>query len=216
MVSCCWFKFLWTFPFLFLERLKAVHLCLCCRKCYRNVVYPMSEDVLAAISAVTQILTFAYACISLTCMGQLLGIRPELQNFQWMRLFFFCWSITTTEWAYYVESCVFGVLSVICQQIQKGVNCFFCWLFHGKGKKQLFSWILAHKFVVWYSSCCSKNQLPGGKSSWWADSLLCCLPGYNCCLEGWQVSRKPLLCVVWRSVRKCGYGPSQADKKVIK
>lgn len=35
---------------------------------------------------------------------------------------------------YYVESCVFGVLSVICQQIQKGVNCFFVGFFMGKAR----------------------------------------------------------------------------------
>lgn len=65
------------------------------------------------------------------CMGQWLGIRPELQDFELTWLFFcwkwlfFCWSIMTTEWVCYVESCIFGVLTVVCHQIQREIS-WFC------------------------------------------------------------------------------------------
>lgn len=105
-----------------------------------------------------------------------------------------------------------GLLAAICHHIQKVINCLllFIILLLLLGKKQPLSWMLVHKSVVCYSSCCSRHLLTGGRAlgeqahGFIADDI------------GWQVSRNPLLCAVWKSVSMGGCGPCQADKTDVK
>lgn len=119
-----------------------------------------------------------------------------------------------TEWVYHVESCVFGVLSVICQQIQKGV---FVGFFTGKARSSCLAecWCTSLLFDICHVALrinCQVEGVLGGQTH--------CFLAYLGITAAWKADELAenhyFGFVVWRSVRKGGYRPSQADKKVIR
>lgn len=117
-----------------------------------------------------------------------------------------------TEWVYHVESCVFGVLSVSCQQIQKGVNCFFfVGFFMGKARSSCVAecWCTSSLFDICHVAL--RINCPVERAL--AEQTHCFL-AYLGITAAWKADELAgnhyFGFVVWGSVRKGEYGPSQA------